>query len=154
IPTFGRSVIWRFKNNVSEMRKFANRDFENVTACSIPVLEGLFPRGTEKIVLDLAFTSCKFFKTITAELGRHLRQFSKDSQNYIMMELPHEAQKREQHLKKKNQSKAKTNTANAHPHIRKFNNETIKTHALGDFVWAIKYFGMADGWETQIVRVY
>ncbi|THU89276.1 hypothetical protein K435DRAFT_865459 [Dendrothele bispora CBS 962.96] len=27
---------------------------------------------------------------------------------------------------------------------------TPKTHALGDHVWAIKYYGSADGWDTKI----
>ncbi|THU94750.1 hypothetical protein K435DRAFT_667807, partial [Dendrothele bispora CBS 962.96] len=134
--------------------------------CSLPILEGLFPRTTEKIVLDLAFTSCSwqvlsslrmhtdatldFFKTVTTNLGYHLRQFAKESRKYDTTELPHEARKRK-HCKKKQNDSMPEETTNVSTRIRRFNNETIKTHALGDFVWAIKYFGTADGWDTRIV---
>ena len=30
VPTFGRGTIRRFANNVSEMKKLAGRDFENI----------------------------------------------------------------------------------------------------------------------------
>ncbi|KAK7465385.1 hypothetical protein VKT23_005363 [Stygiomarasmius scandens] len=60
---------------------------------------------------------------------------------YHTVELLREAQKRKRRSR---------NSDGSDPHVRKFNNQTIKTHALGDFPWAIKYFGTADGWDTRI----
>ncbi|KAK7435190.1 hypothetical protein VKT23_019760 [Stygiomarasmius scandens] len=140
------------------MKKFAARDFENVAACSVPILEGLFTsQSTERIVLDLMFICCcwqvfsslrlhtdstlEFFKHITTELGYLLRRFAKDSEKYNTVELPREARKRKRHSKSSSDSGTR---------IRRLNNQTVKTHALGDFPWAIKYFGTADGWDTRI----
>ncbi|KDQ13655.1 hypothetical protein BOTBODRAFT_111119, partial [Botryobasidium botryosum FD-172 SS1] len=49
IDPFGRDTIRRFSHNVSEMKKFAARDFEDVLQasslrCMIPALEGLLPQ--------------------------------------------------------------------------------------------------------------
>ncbi|EEB97945.1 hypothetical protein MPER_02637, partial [Moniliophthora perniciosa FA553] len=40
-PTFGRSVIRRFHNNISEMKKLAARDFEDILQCAMRCFEGL-----------------------------------------------------------------------------------------------------------------
>nr|GAT51122.1 predicted protein [Mycena chlorophos] len=42
---FGRMTIRRFKRNVSEMKQFAARDFEDVMQCVLPVMDGLFVDG-------------------------------------------------------------------------------------------------------------
>ena len=37
IPTFGRFTIRRFHNNVSEMKKLAARDFEDILQVRMPI---------------------------------------------------------------------------------------------------------------------
>ena len=45
VPTFGRFTIWRFHNNVSEMKKLAARDFEDILqASSISPVSRVPPR--------------------------------------------------------------------------------------------------------------
>ncbi|KAJ7163030.1 hypothetical protein C8R46DRAFT_813181, partial [Mycena filopes] len=56
LPTFGRSTIRRFHTNVSDMRKMAAQDFEDILQCYIPVFEGLLPEPHNTIVLDLLYT--------------------------------------------------------------------------------------------------
>ncbi|KAF5314748.1 hypothetical protein D9611_007063 [Ephemerocybe angulata] len=55
IPTFGRDTIRRFRNNVSEMKQLAARDFEDLLQCAIPVFEGLFDPEHERGVLSLLY---------------------------------------------------------------------------------------------------
>ena len=72
IPTFGRDTIRKFSANVSEMKRMAARDFEdllqvqpfprcNVTLlitcnqCAIPVFDGLLPEPHNQSILRLLF---------------------------------------------------------------------------------------------------
>lgn len=73
MPTFGRDTIRRFSSNISELKKLAARDFEDILQvsfefanlwnkaystyqCAIPVFDGLFPEPYNKAILDLLFT--------------------------------------------------------------------------------------------------
>ncbi|TEB25371.1 hypothetical protein FA13DRAFT_1756603 [Coprinellus micaceus] len=56
VPTFGRDTIRRFCTNVSEMKQFAAREYEDILQCAIPVFEGLFPEEHNDRVLNLLFT--------------------------------------------------------------------------------------------------
>ena len=72
IPTFGRDTIRRFANNVSEMKKLAARDFEDILQvctlsfylyipsnisfeCAMPVFEALLPAPFDGMLQDLLF---------------------------------------------------------------------------------------------------
>ena len=71
IPMFGRAIIRRFSGNVSGMKKFAARDFEQVLKvrilvsscaslltfrqCAIPCFEGLLPEPMNSVVLTMLF---------------------------------------------------------------------------------------------------
>lgn len=72
MPTFGRSTIRRFTSDVSEMKKLAARDFEDMLQvgitqleriyssncrqqCSIPCFEGLLPSPHNEQILDLLY---------------------------------------------------------------------------------------------------
>lgn len=73
MPTFGRDTIRRFANNISELKKLAARDFEDILQvsrswveittmhdqhfqCAIPVFDGLLPEPHNTAVLKLLFT--------------------------------------------------------------------------------------------------
>jgi hypothetical protein len=73
VPTFGRDTIRHFSSNISELKKLAARDFEDIlqvssetvnyetrltppTQCAIPVFDGLFPEPHNRAVLNLLFT--------------------------------------------------------------------------------------------------
>lgn len=73
VPTFGRDTIRRFSSNISELKKLAARDFEDmlqvriylylsVTSvtikyqCAIPVFDGLLPEPHNTAIARLLFT--------------------------------------------------------------------------------------------------
>ncbi|KAJ3531673.1 hypothetical protein NM688_g7541 [Phlebia brevispora] len=53
VPSFGRDTIRRFVWNVSAMKAFAARDFEDLLQCIIPVFDGLLDEPYNSIVIDL-----------------------------------------------------------------------------------------------------
>src|SRR5216683_1886850 len=55
ISSFGQSTIWKFSNSISEMKKFAGRDFEDMLQCTGPCFEGLFPKSVNSGIQDLLF---------------------------------------------------------------------------------------------------
>ncbi|KAJ2911509.1 hypothetical protein MD484_g8905, partial [Candolleomyces efflorescens] len=92
VPTFGKDTIRRFRNNTSEMKQLAARDYEDILQCAIPVLEGLFPNQShDDRVVELLFTmahwhalaklrmhtdhTLSILDALTTDLGSQLRQF-------------------------------------------------------------------------------
>ncbi|SJL10770.1 uncharacterized protein ARMOST_14164 [Armillaria ostoyae] len=57
VPSFGRSTIRTFSHNVSEMKKLAARDFEDILQCCLPCFEGLLPSPHDETVADLLYLS-------------------------------------------------------------------------------------------------
>lgn len=49
VPTFGRDTIRRFRKNVSEMKQFAARDFEDVLQVGIFTSTVILTHGDEVI---------------------------------------------------------------------------------------------------------
>lgn len=49
IPTFGRDSIRRFSNHVSELKKLAARDYENLLQVGVNCFRSTFPRLTVAI---------------------------------------------------------------------------------------------------------
>ncbi|KAJ7053101.1 hypothetical protein C8F01DRAFT_1330682 [Mycena amicta] len=121
IRPFGRSVIRRFRNNVSEMKNFAARDFEDLLQCAEPVFEGLFPEPYNELTLDLlgwmatwhayakmrmhTDSTLRSFKKATAALGKSARRFSNKTSELKTRELVKEtrARKRSQQRRKSTQ---------------------------------------------------
>ncbi|KAJ7016995.1 hypothetical protein C8F04DRAFT_1339278 [Mycena alexandri] len=111
IPTFGRSTIQRFDTNVSEIKKLAARNSEDILQCLIPVLEGLLPEPHNGILLSLIFTlatwhaygklrmhsssSIGAFRNVTAEFSASARHFKRTTcKAYTTYELPKEQERR------------------------------------------------------------
>lgn len=91
MPTFGRETIRRFSNNISELKRLAARDFEDILQviaavllipklslivllefhlqCAIPVFEGLLPEPHNSQIMDLIF-SCAHWHGL-AKLRMH-----------------------------------------------------------------------------------
>ncbi|THV05942.1 hypothetical protein K435DRAFT_816082 [Dendrothele bispora CBS 962.96] len=115
VPRFGQDTIRKIRNNVSAMKQFAARDFEDILQVltfyfshhvSMPVFEGLLPEH-DKEVMDLLFDlatfhclakfrihsegSLQMLDTRTTELGRSLRIFDdKVCKAYDTKEIPKE----------------------------------------------------------------
>ncbi|KAL0563301.1 hypothetical protein V5O48_018770, partial [Marasmius crinis-equi] len=125
VPTFGRDIIRRFHNNVSDMKKLAARDFEDILQCAMPCFEQLFPkkkddRVVQNLLFDLATwhayaklrlhtdSTVASLQEATRQLGQSLRAFHKAAEKFDTHETPKEMaarQRREAQKKKKLQEK-------------------------------------------------
>ncbi|KAG0701627.1 hypothetical protein DFH29DRAFT_1000035 [Suillus ampliporus] len=173
-PTFGRGTIRKFSNNASGMKKLAARDFEDLLQCAIPVFEHLLPEPFNALVLDLLFelatwhglaklclhtdTTLSFLDTSTTRLGKILRCFASETEKeFDTRDLPSEeaahghckARTAAQGLARGTQDSAKHQLQGRSKH-RKFNLQTYKLHALGDYVSTIKQFGTTDNFSTLL----
>src|ERR1700722_10923008 len=149
--------------------------------CSMPVFEGLLPPPHDTIVQDLLFTlsawhayaklrlhtetTLGFLDITTRQLGYKLRKFKKITcAAFVTRELPKEAAARERRKASKGKKKAVTAskrkrdpTKESKPDSQKtkvFNLSTYKLHALGDYVQAIRHYGTADNYNTQVVCTF
>ena len=144
--------------------------------CAISVFEGLLPEKDDKIIRQMLFelatwhafaklrlqteTTLNDLDNSTSRLGDTVRKFErKTCHNYRTKELPaeHAARTRRQARKAKNQSAAVAappsiqSTATSISKEKKFNMNTYKFHALGDYVASIKLFGTPDSYTSQHV---
>ncbi|KEP45340.1 hypothetical protein V565_285640 [Rhizoctonia solani 123E] len=171
ITTFGSDTIRKFRHNVSAMRKFAARDFEDVLQCCIPCFQGLFPAPDDEEIITLLFTLAEWhalaklrvhtpttldrLRAQTAALGRRLRRFEKDiTPRYATVETDQEFElrsRREARELIRRRAEATTSiTQDATKRQTGFSLKTYKLHALGGYVDAIKMFGTTDSYSTQI----
>ncbi|KAG7093514.1 hypothetical protein E1B28_007188 [Marasmius oreades] len=173
VPAFDSRTIRLFINNVTEMRKFACRDFEDLIQCAIPCYEGLLPPDHNDIVLDLlwdlnvviAYASLHLhsdstlasLNTMVTELGNLMRRFVNDTCTaYVTTEIPEEAEKRRHSAararKKKNKQpkkKRKRDEEEEELLSKEFNMSTFKIHNLEHYVHFIKNVGSFDGVSTR-----
>ncbi|RDB18275.1 hypothetical protein Hypma_000641 [Hypsizygus marmoreus] len=134
VPTFGRSTIRRFSDNVSAMKKLAARNFEDLLQCAIPVFEGLLPEPHNGEVLSLLFTfaewhtlaklrlhtdaTLEFLEEATTQIGRQLRRFeSFTCSMFATKELPKEEAARGRRQAQKKARTAPAATAAAVPSV-------------------------------------
>ncbi|EFI26688.1 hypothetical protein CC1G_15459 [Coprinopsis cinerea okayama7 len=91
VPTYGRNTIRRFPKRVSDMRKLAGRDYEDIIQCAVACFDGLLPKKHNTVVLDLLFelatwhglaklrlhtsTTLNALETSTTRLGQRIRRF-------------------------------------------------------------------------------
>ncbi|KAJ3804112.1 hypothetical protein F5876DRAFT_70902 [Lentinula aff. lateritia] len=147
VPTFGRGTIRRFVNNVSELKKLAARDYEDLLQCAPTCFEGLFATRSQEIddlVQNLlthmatwhAYTklhlhtdlTLESFEVATVELGCLLHTFAiQTAEKFDTGLLPHSESRR-----------------------KLFNLNTYKFHALGDYPWTLRTFGTTDSYSTQL----
>ncbi|KAG2054238.1 hypothetical protein BDR06DRAFT_982465 [Suillus hirtellus] len=132
VPTFGNSMIHKFSNNTSEMKRLAAHDFEDILQCAIPVFKGLFPTDHDWHAL----AKLQIHLESTVEFVKEM--FKKVSQNLCKM-----AQQSETNGTFPGSNRAKT---------KRFNLGTYKFHAMGDYARTIRFFSTTDSFSTQIVR--
>ncbi|KAJ7211477.1 hypothetical protein B0H12DRAFT_1079580 [Mycena haematopus] len=171
MPTFGRSTIRRFHANVSEMKKMAARDFEDILQCAFAAFEGLLPEPHNTVVLTLIYvfatwhayaklqmhsdSSISSFRGVTTELGSQARHFLKTTCNaYTTYELPQEFNRRaRRQAKKDSQSKSKP-AVKLVKDRKAWNVCTYKWHSLGDYPDAIASIGTTDSYTTQTSELW
>ncbi|KAG2051670.1 hypothetical protein BDR06DRAFT_983445 [Suillus hirtellus] len=154
IPTFGSG-------------RLAVRDFEDILQCAIPVFEGLFPASHDMIVQTLLYRFAQWhalaklrnhsestlgffedtFKTLSRQLWK-FRDFMCTAFNTV--ELQKETAARQRRLAQCPESSNVASSESSGPRTKKFNLNTYKFHAMGDYVRTIKLFGTTDSFTTQI----
>jgi hypothetical protein len=90
---------------------------------------------------------------VTTNLGEAFRHFEGEvCPAYSANELPREANaRRRRHQNANTTGKAKS--TNDGPRKKKFNLETYKYHALGDYVKTIRRLGTSDSYSTATVGI-
>ncbi|KAJ7666669.1 hypothetical protein DFH06DRAFT_1184435 [Mycena polygramma] len=169
VPTFGRCTIRRFHANVSELKKMAARDFEDILQSCIPVIEGLLPEPHNTIVLTLLYTFATWhayaklrlhssatiasFRIVTSQLGSKARNFLNTTcEAYTTYELDAELNRRKRRQANKNEKNGNQNPVDI-PSTKKrktWNIATYKWHSFGDYPDIIPAFGTTDSYSTQI----
>ncbi|KAI0247483.1 hypothetical protein BJV78DRAFT_1133218 [Lactifluus subvellereus] len=178
IPQWGQTIR-RFTNNVSEMKKLAARDYEDLLQCCIPAFEGLLEEPHNKRLMKLLYRTAEWhglaklrihtdltldhLEELTKEFGLLMRQFRDQScSQFQTVELPQEVEAR----KRQQQPNANAMASNVSPtpavpsststsrKLKTLNISTYKFHSLGDYVRMIRLFGGTDSFSTQLVRFF
>jgi hypothetical protein len=100
-------------------------------------------------------STLQHLERLTTELGQLMRTFRDTMQSaFATFELPKEtgARMRRQKSGKGKEKVAADNASRKKP--KSLNLFTYKWHALGDYVRAIRLFGGADGFSTQVVSKF
>nr|GAT56679.1 predicted protein [Mycena chlorophos] len=169
ITSFRRGTIRKFHKNVSEMKKLAARDFEDILQCLLPVCEGLFDEHdalVQQLILQLSFwhafaklrlhttATLERFMAATEELCATIRAFARDTHGIKTRETKQDQQKR------KRAAASKTGTSSASrppvadddddvPREKPLNLVTYKYHSMPDYPLVIPEVGTMDGTSTQ-----
>lgn len=137
--------------------------------CIIPVIEELFPKGDNKIILDLLYTLAEWhsyaklrlhtestlqdFEDVTKRLCDLLRKFKRTvCRRYITKELPREINARGRRTARlAAQGKAPPKGRIVGARNVEFNMNTYKMHALPDYPLYVRALGTTDNYTTQMV---
>lgn len=141
--------------------------------CAIPAFDGLLDIKNNEVILDLLFelatwhalaklrlhteSTVSELECSTTRLGHVLRKFTKTTcKEFVTVDLPSEEaargrQKAARAARIPSGSSWKGKAKTGGSKIRKFNMQTYKMHALGDYVRCIRLFGASDGYSTQTV---
>ncbi|KAK7024548.1 hypothetical protein VNI00_016223 [Paramarasmius palmivorus] len=156
VSPFGSSkTIRRFANDVSEMKKLAARDFEDL-------LQGLLPEPYNRQVMKLLYRAAEWhalaklrmhtdstvseLKTLSTELGNLLRSFRDTTSHFNCVELPREARARARRQKAQNPDSDLSSSRQK----KTLNLDIYKFHAMADYAGTILEFGPTDGYSTQL----
>ncbi|KAH8093841.1 hypothetical protein BXZ70DRAFT_897117 [Cristinia sonorae] len=176
VPVFGRGTIRKFSTSVSDMKRMAARDYEDILQCVIPCIEDLLPSPHNEAILDLLYvcnywhalskmrmhtdTSLQLFEHVTSVLGTQLRHFERIT---CLAFTTKETQK-ERATRIRAESRGVTSRASGalsstdnvsdqssdNRRSKKFHVKTIKHHSLGDYPSYIREHGTTDSYTTKI----
>ena len=175
VPTFGRFTIRRFHNNVSEMKKLAARDFEDILQvafvsfsltmsqianttsscgqCSIPVFEGLLPEPFNGMLLRLLYRAAGWHALaklrIHTDLTLDLLEAVTREFGRLMRQFRDKTLGEFDTREFPHETGAQRGGRSSKK--KKLNLNTYKFHALGDYVATIRLFGTTDSYSTQVV---
>jgi hypothetical protein len=135
----------------------------------MPVFEGLFPCEHDAIIQTLLYrfaqwhalaklrlhseTTLTFLDETFKRLFRQLRKFRDFTcVAFTTVELPKEKAARERKATRERSGVDNTNAGSGGRKGKKFNMNTYKFHAMGDYLYSIRLFGTTDSFTSQIVR--
>lgn len=162
VAPFGRDAVRRFAGNVSELKKLAARDFENILQCIIPCFEGLLPnQADEDFILDLLYILSHFHSlaklrmhtdSSLAELEDSIRALGSCLRHLAEVVCPRYATfETAKELGARQRQAAKKGTAAGPRKAKAYSTRTYKLHAIGHYPWCIRRVGPTDGISTQRV---
>ncbi|KAG9031058.1 hypothetical protein FS837_003120, partial [Tulasnella sp. UAMH 9824] len=163
VKPFGRDTIRSFYRNVSDMKGFAARDYEDILQCIIPVFEGLLPSPYDGQVLSILYamaglaslaslrlhteTTLLALRLAITQYGTLIRRFaSVTCTAFETRETPREHQARMRRASAQTSGGGKPAGASR----RTFNLQRFKLHAIGDWPASITEFGTLEGYSTWI----
>ncbi|KAL1711754.1 hypothetical protein EV715DRAFT_297737, partial [Schizophyllum commune] len=177
IESFGRGTIRGFasKEYVSEMKKLAARDFEDLLQCALPCFDGLlddeaFNRKLQCLLYRTAEwhataklrmhtdTTLDLLDELTREFGALAREFEQlSAAQFATVETPKEATARARREMNRTAAaagkpKPSADDVEKAPKSRKpkrLNLSTYKFHSLGDYSSTIRRYGTTDSYITQ-----
>lgn len=134
----------------------------------MPVFEGLFPYDHDVVVQSLLYRFAHWHAlaklrlhsetTLSAlgetfkRLSRQLRKFRDFTcEAFNTAELPKEMAARERKAARERLGPHNPDAGSSGRKAKKFNLNTYKFHAMGDYVRSIQLFGTTDSFTTQIV---
>lgn len=134
----------------------------------MPVFEGLFPSDHDAIIQTLLYrfaqwhalaklrlhseTTLTLLDKTFKRLSRQLRKFRDFTcAAFATLELPKEKAARERKVARERSGADNANTGSGGRKGKKFNMNTYKFHAMGDYLHSIRLFGTTDSFTSQIV---
>jgi hypothetical protein len=140
-----------------------------ILQCAMPVFEGLFPEDHDAIIQSLLYrfaqwhalaklrmhteTTLSVLDSTFKRLSRQLRDFRDFTCTvFTTVELPKEKAARERKASRQQLDSDNRDPASSGRKVKKFNLNTYKFHAMGDYVQSIRLFGTIDSFTSQIVR--
>ncbi|KAG1811116.1 uncharacterized protein BJ212DRAFT_1224937, partial [Suillus subaureus] len=149
------------------VKRLAARDFEDILQCAMPVFEGLFPRGHDEVIQLLLFRFAQWhalaklrmhsestllaleetFKRLSHQL-RRFRSFTCTA--FTTVELPREQAAHERRAAHQRLALGNPDMESGGRRTKKFNINTYKFHAMGDYLYLIRLFGTVDSFTSQI----
>ncbi|TFK59842.1 hypothetical protein BDN72DRAFT_780189 [Pluteus cervinus] len=170
ISPFGPSTIRKFNTNVSDLRKLAARDYEDILQCCIPCFEGLLPFPHNETILDLLYlmgyfhslaklrmhtdSSIRVLRRVTTVLSDSLRYFASETcQAFQTVETEKEYDARRRKAPTKNQKPGKSSSSICPSadgrRAKSYSLATSKMHAIVDYADQIVRFGTTDSLSTK-----
>ncbi|KAG6808398.1 hypothetical protein H0H92_004278 [Tricholoma furcatifolium] len=173
ISTFGRSTIRKFSNNVSEMKKLAGRDFEDILQCAGPCFEGFFRRKIDSKIQDLLFIAAAWhasaklrvhtdntldiFRGLTREFTRQIQYFATQiCPHFDTIATPAEAatslRAAAAKMKKNGDHTVGSilSTSGSKRMAKTFKIDTPKFHSIVHYPESIARYGTTDSYSTQM----
>ncbi|KAF7793821.1 hypothetical protein EIP86_004942 [Pleurotus ostreatoroseus] len=132
VPSFGRGTIRKFKRNVSELKKMAARDYDNIL---------LLRLHTE--------TTLKFMEELTTLLGDLVRKWKRKVDKIQTKELEREIEVRRRREIARAAKEGRPADPIVEKKIKMFNLTLYKWHGAGHFADDIRKFGPVEIFSTQ-----